>query len=423
MKVDNRDYYDFSDVHIRPQLSTKQLDSRSLLDPVRTFKAKESGNRPKEWTGVPIIAANMDTIGTFQMAKELFKHQCCTALHKHYPVDDLVKFFIENEENEHLLFYTMGINGDSEEKFTEFISKYGIPKNICVDVANGYSNKFIDYVAKVRDLCSESMIMAGNVVTGDATYALLRAGASIVKVGIGSGSACLTRSVTGVGMPQLSAVLECANAAHGMDGLICSDGGCVEGGDINKAFGGGADFVMLGGMLSGHDECGGKIIYDETEQYEMIDEYYIPNYQGYNVELKWGQGNIPTDEEFENNPEIKVRRVEKLEWTPNKFAKNAMSGHRIPIKTPIAMEFYGMSSDTAMEKHNGGMASYKASEGRTLQVPYRGPVSGIIEKILGGLRSAMTYVGAENMHSFARCVQFIPVRQQLNTSLAKYEKD
>jgi GMP reductase len=295
----------------------------------------------------------MDTIGTFEMAEALFEYDMCTALHKHYTVDQLTDFYSKHSSYDHLLFYTMGIGDGDFEKFYDFCDKNGPPKNICVDVANGYMTRFPYAVSEVRKAAPNSIIMAGNVVDATATYRLVEAGASIVKVGIGSGSACTTRLMTGVGRPQLSTVLDCANAAHGMNALICSDGGCVHPGDVNKAIGGGADFVMLGGMLSGHDECGGEV----------------------------------------------------MDVDGNKF-----------------MQYYGMSSDTAMNKHSGGVANYRTSEGRTLMVPYRGPVSGTVEKILGGLRSYMLYVGAQRLKEASKCTEFIEVTSQLNTSLAKYEK-
>lgn len=360
MLIDHEPQLDFEDVLMLPQMARKDAESRSHITLNRPFDIRPESHRHYRWDGVPIIAANMDTIGTFEMAEALFKYDCCAALHKHYSIKDLVDFFKQNEQNEHLLFFTMGITEESVEKFNQFVNEYRIPKNICIDVANGYMPKFPQFISKIRDMAPEAMIMAGNVVTGEATYALLNAGASIVKVGIGSGSACTTRRITGVGRPQLSAVIECANAAHGLNGLICSDGGCVVPGDVAKAIGAGADFVMLGGMLSGHDECGGKIITDSGRRGKTLGE--------------------------------------------SRF-----------------MEFYGMSSDTAMKKHNGGMASYKASEGRTLRVPYRGTVKNTIQEILGGVRSNMMYIGAQQLKEVSKCARFVRVNKQLNTSLIKYE--
>lgn len=361
---------DFQDVLMLPQLARKNAASRDHVILERTFQARSEAYRSYDWTGIPIIAANMDTVGTLQMAEALIKHNCCTAIHKHYTMEELVEFYKKHEENEHLLFYTMGITQNSIDKLNEFKYSYKTPLNICIDVANGYMPQFAPFVSKIRELAPDSLIMVGNVVTGDATYALLNAGASIVKVGIGSGSACTTRKITGVGRPQLSAIIECANAAHGLNGLICSDGGCVVPGDVSKAIGAGADFVMLGGMLAGHDESGGKII-------------------------------VKT---YETNEISECNEIEEKVYTEHQF-----------------VEFYGMSSDTAMKKHNGGVADYKTSEGRTLRVPYRGSVEKTIREILGGLRSSMMYIGAMELKEVSKCTKFIRVNNQLNTSLTKYE--
>ncbi|HRQ61553.1 MAG TPA: GMP reductase, partial [Alphaproteobacteria bacterium] len=218
---------------------------------------------------------------------------------------------------------------------------------VCIDVANGYSQNFVDFIKRVRDQIGKKItIMAGNVVTGEMVEELILSGVDVVKVGIGPGSVCTTRRMTGVGYPQLSAVIECADAAHGLGGLICADGGCTVPGDIAKAFGGGADFVMLGGMLSGHDQSEQKIVEKNGEKF---------------------------------------------------------------------LQFYGMSSDTAMKKHKGGVAEYRASEGKTVHVPYKGDVSATLQDILGGLRSTCTYVGAKRLKELSKRTTFIRVGQQLNT--------
>jgi GMP reductase len=211
---------------------------------------------------------------------------------------------------------------------------------LCLDIANGYSEHFVDYVKKVRQEFPTKIIMAGNVVTGEMTEQLILSGADIVKVGIGPGSVCTTRKKTGVGYPQLSAVLECADAAHGVGGHIISDGGCTMPGDFAKAFGAGADFVMAGGTFSGHDESGGDI--------KIIDG--------------------------------------------RKFK-----------------EFYGMSSAVAMKKHSGEVANYRASEGKYVLVPFRGPVQNTLSEILGGIRSACTYVGAGKLKELSKRTTFIRV--------------
>merc|ERR1711988_1867905 len=224
---------------------------------------------------------------------------------------------------------------------------------ICIDVANGYAEAFVRCIRDVRAKYPDKTIMAGNVVTKEMTEELIFAGADIVKVGIGPGSVCTTRKQTGVGYPQLSAVMECADAAHGLGGCIVSDGGCTCPGDVAKAFGAGADFVMLGGMLAGHEECAGSVI-------------------------------------EENGSYFKV--------------------------------FYGMSSDTAMKKHAGGVAEYRSSEGKTVRVPYRGPIDETVRDVLGGLRSACTYVGAPELREISKRTSFIRVTQQLNTVFTESTK-
>ena len=336
MQIQNDIKLDFSDVLILPK--TSAMESRSVVTVERTFQLPHAGWK---WTGIPLIAANMDTIGTVQMFHSLSDMKCLTALHKHYDLKELSEMDFYSD----YLFYSMGISDKDYEKFIQFTIQNHLPKLICIDVANGYTQKFIDYVKKIREYAKDSFIMAGNVVTGGKTEELIRAGADCVKVGIGPGSVCLTRSVAGVGMPQLSAIIECADAAHGLKGLICSDGGCVVPGDVSKAFGANADFVMVGGMLSGTAECGGDIITKDNKQY---------------------------------------------------------------------VEFYGMSSAKANDKYNGGLKDYKASEGREILVEYKGPVKDVVNEILGGVRSTMSYVGASELKHLSLCTTFIRVNRQLN---------
>ncbi len=340
MRIDPEVKLDFSDVLIRPKRSN--MGSRRDADITRSFEFSTG----QKFKGVPIFAANMDTIATFEMARSLRKFDCHVALHKHYTPEELVTFF--RAEDVSNVWYSMGIVDADLEKFKIVNSQliHGIER-VCIDVANGYSAKFLDFVARFRDDHPTVTIMAGNVVTGDITEQLILSGVDIVKVGIGPGSVCTTRKMTGVGYPQLSAVIECADAAHGLDGFICSDGGCVDPGDVSKAFAGGADFVMLGGMLAGHDECGGKVVDGK-------------------------------------------------------------------------MEFYGMSSKAAQEKHSGGVASYKAAEGKRVLIPYKGPVAGTIEEIQGGVRSTCTYVGARTLKQLSKRTTFILVSNQRNLSLEKY---
>ncbi len=357
MRIETDTKLDFKDVLIRPKRST--LSSRKDVDLSRKYVFKHSR---LEWSGVPIIAANMDGVGTFDMAKKLSNHKLFTCLVKSYELDDFAEI---NLDYNHVAVST-GTSDTDWTKLQQILNTYPEFHFICVDIANGYSEHFGNFISKVRDRYPKHTIIAGNVVTADMTQELILRGADIVKVGIGPGSVCTTRIQTGVGYPQLSAIIECADAAHGLGGHIIADGGCTCPGDIAKAFGAGADFVMLGGMLAGHDEGGGKII----EQRFQTGELY-----------QYGFG----DDGWTFKTEIK------------KF-----------------VEFYGMSSETAMNKHHGGVANYRSSEGRTVRVPYKGPVAATIQDILGGLRSTCTYVGAPSLKQLSKCTTFIKVNSQFN---------
>jgi GMP reductase len=254
----------FQDVLIRPKRS--KLRSRKDVKLVRTYKFLHSKHT---WTGIPIVAANMDTTGTFEMAREFSKHKCMVAIHKHYTLTEWDNF-IQKElslNNLSIFNYIAVSAGTSDKDFiklTKLLTTYKQLIFICLDIANGYSEHFVKYISKVRKSFTNHIIMAGNVVTQEMTEQLLLSGADIIKIGIGPGSVCTTRKKTGVGYPQLSAVLECADAAHGLGGLIVSDGGCTMPGDFGKAFGAGSDFVMAGGMFSGYDQSGGELIVDNN---------------------------------------------------------------------------------------------------------------------------------------------------------------
>lgn len=251
MRIENELKLGFDDVLIRPKRST--LSSRKEVVLERSFSFKDN----KKWKGIPIAAANMDSVGTFSAAMELASHNVMTCVHKHYSEKELVNFFYSVDENGYsdLIAYSLGIREDDIVKFRNvYYETNERIKVICIDVANGYTENFVTKVAAIREAFPKVIIIAGNVVTAEITEQLILAGADIVKVGIGSGSACTTRIKTGVGYPQLSAIAECADAAHGLGGRIMSDGGCRTPGDISKAFCAGADFVMLGGMLAGHVE-------------------------------------------------------------------------------------------------------------------------------------------------------------------------
>tara|TARA_Y100001935_G_scaffold5161_1_gene3988 strand:+ start:7243 stop:8262 length:1020 start_codon:yes stop_codon:yes gene_type:complete len=335
MRVDRDFKLDFDDVLIRPKRST--LSSRKLVDLSRKFEFRHSN---ETWEGIPVIAANMDTTGTFEIAESLKKEKMLTAIHKFYTLDQWAKSINSNQIDLEHCAVTFGVEeAENAEEFFNYLKKNNLnkPKFICLDVANGYTELFLDLVKKIRSKFDNPLI-AGNVVTGEMTEALILAGADIVKIGIGPGSVCTTRTVTGVGYPQLSAIIECADAAHGLRGHVISDGGCSKPGDVAKAFGAGADFVMLGGMFAGHEESGGELIEKDGKKYK---------------------------------------------------------------------QFYGMSSDTAMERYYGDIKNYRASEGETIALEYKGPIDKTIQQILGGLRSAATYVGAKDIKNLPKCTTFI----------------
>jgi GMP reductase len=339
MRIEEDIKLDFKDVLIRPKRSN--LSSRKEVDLNKTYQFKHS---KLKWTGVPVMAANMDGVGTISMAESLSHHKMFTCMVKNYDESDLYELVAKIGGN-----YFAVSTGTSEHDFqrlNRIINSYPEIKFICIDVANGYSERFGDYVADVRDAFPRCTIIAGNVVTADMTQELILRGADIVKVGIGPGSVCTTRIQTGVGYPQLSAIIECADAAHGLGAHIIADGGCTCPGDVAKAFGAGADYVMLGGMLAGHDEGGGEV----------------------------NDGKVT---------------------------------------------FYGMSSDTAMNKHHGGMAEYRSSEGRTVSIEYKGTVNDTVLNILGGLRSTCTYVGAPTLKQLPKCTTFVRVNRQINDIFVK----
>lgn len=339
MRIEDEVKLDFKDVLIRPKRST--LSSRKEVDLTRNYKFKHSGT---EWTGVPIMASNMDGVGTLTMAEALYEHKMFTCLVKSYDEDDMGST-VGNIGGNYFAVST-GTSDSDFLKLRRIINAYPEIHFICIDVANGYQERFGDYVQKVREALPHCTIIAGNVVTADMTQELILRGADIVKVGIGPGSVCTTRVQTGVGYPQLSAIIECADAAHGLGGHIIADGGCTCPGDVAKAFGAGADFVMLGGMLAGHDEGG----------------------------------------------------------------VTAFNGQ---------VTFYGMSSDTAMEKHHGGVANYRSSEGRTVTVTHKGAVENTVLDLLGGVRSTCTYVGAPTLKQLSKCTTFIKVGRQINDIFVK----
>jgi GMP reductase len=432
MKIENEIRLDFSDVLITPKRSS--LSSRKDVSLKRLFKFKHSQS---EWTGIPIIAANMDTTGTLDMFNSLSSLKMMTALHKHYDINTLIQHYMRDTDPDKIAqtiaihnseiddnqsgkgymvgsdescdcdcddgnnvcsctrqhskvyvdynlrqlvdttasrysFYSMGITQKDFDKFNTIFDQltylchnlivpysekddsrfYAHPiRQVCVDVANGYTETFVKFIRELRKKYPHLVIMAGNVVTPNMAEELIIAGADIVKAGVGPGSVCLTRKMAGVGYPQLSAVIECADAVHGVGGLLCSDGGCTNPGDVAKAFGAGADYVMLGGMLAGTDEASGT-------------------------------------------------KTTHLDGT-------------------ITKQYYGMSSDTAMNKYSGGVASYKASEGKTVEIPYTGSAIDVAQEILGGVRSTCTYVGASKLKELSKRTTFIRVNNQINNIWGK----
>lgn len=348
MRIEDDVKLDFSDVLIRPKRSV--LKSRSEVSLQREFKFRHTNT---SWQGVPIIAANMDHTGTFRMAQALSEYQLLTALDKFIPLDSWKEFSQKNTKVLNSCFVSLGISETEFVKLDEIMHIHPMPF-ICLDVANGYTERFVSCLEHLREKYPNSVIMAGNVVTGEMVEELVLSGADIVKIGIGPGSVCTTREKTGVGYPQLSAIIECADAAHGLGGQVCADGGCATPGDVAKAFAAGADFVMLGGMFAGHDEAVGEVVEEHGKKYKR---------------------------------------------------------------------FYGMSSTEAMERHHGAVADYRSSEGRSVNVPYRGPVKNTVLDILGGIRSTCTYVGAHRLKELSKRTTFIRVTKQINEVFTPYEVD
>jgi len=339
----------FDDVLMEPKRST--LSSRRDVDMTRKFTFRNSG---KVMNFTPIFASNMDGVGTFSMAKVLQKHQMMTVITKSTTVEQWREAVGTGLRLQSVSVCT-GTNKiwDPEaadyKNMQDVLSSFPDVKMITIDVANAYHQNFVDFIKQVRDEYPEKVIVAGNVVTPEMVEELIINGADMVKIGIGPGSVCTTRTMTGIGVPQFSAIVECADAANGVDGHIMADGGCVWPGDIAKAFGGGAHAVMIGGMLAGHDE---------SEQ-PVVD------------------GKV---------------------------------------------EFYGMSSDRAREKHGKRKDGYRGNEGRWISLPHRGAVEPTVEDILGGVRSSATYIGARRLKDMPKCATFVRVENNINRVYERYTK-
>ena len=347
MRIEDEIKLTFDDVLIRPKRST--LVSRSEVILERDFKFKHTD---VTWTGVPIFSANMDTTGTFETAISLQKFKMITAIHKFYSIDDWKNNI--DKLNADYIAVTVGQSDEDLELAKNIFNLNNEIKFLCIDVANGYREDFINAVKRYRETFKEKIIIAGNVATREMTEALILAGADIVKIGIGPGSVCTTRSVAGVGYPQLSSISECSDAAHGLGGHVMADGGCKYPGDVSKAFGAGADFVMLGGMFAGHEESGGELVEDEN-----------------GVKYK---------------------------------------------------DFYGMSSTKAQQTYYGDLAEHRAPEGKKVRLKYKGPLDTTVQAILGGVRSACSYVGAKTLKDLPKCTTFIRVTQTTNEIFTNFEK-
>ncbi len=344
MRIEEEIKLDYSDVLFRPKRST--LKSRKDVDLNRKYNFKYS---KLSWKGTPIIASNMDGVGEIAVARKLTSHKVMTALTKQHTIEQIREIY-KNTDIHKTVALSCGTSEDSYDRLNKILKKFPKFEFICIDVANGYSENFSHFVSSVRKNYPKKTIIAGNVVTADMTQELILSGADIVKVGIGPGSVCTTRIQTGVGYPQLSAVMECADAAHGLGAHIIADGGCTCPGDVAKGFGAGADFVMLGGMLAGHKEGGGEII----------------------------------------------------EKNGKKF-----------------IEFYGSSSEEANDKHYGGLANYRSSEGKKVVIPLKNSLDKTIRDILGGIRSSCTYVGAPSLKQLSKCTTFVRVNNQYNDTFGK----
>lgn len=353
MRIEEEIKLDYKDVLLRPKRST--LTSRKEVDLTRTYKFYHS---PKVWTGVPIMTANMATCGTFEMARTLSPYKIITTFHKYYGVDDYVNFFKEFSDPDYVM-YTLGTREEDFVKLDAMI-KADLMKNfsfVCLDIPNGYLEIFLKKIAELRKLLPEHIIVAGNVVTNEISEEIILSGADIVKVGIGPGSVCTTRRMTGVGYPQLSAVIECADAVHGIAneqgyGLVIADGGQQYPSCVAKAFCAGADFNMFGSMFSGYDQSGGELVEIEGRKYK---------------------------------------------------------------------EYFGSSSNKALHKFYGKKDNHRASEGRDVLMPYKGDINEFIQDLFGSLRSTGTYIGARSLREFSKRATFIRVNSQLTSYLEPFD--
>ena len=349
MRINYDAKLNFEDVLLQPKRST--LTSRKDVDMTRKFTFR---NSKKVMNFTPIFASNMDGVGTFSMAKVLQEHKMMTVITK-TTTPEQWRAAVGNGVRLQSVSVCTGTNkvfdDDAQDykNMQEVLKSFPDIKMITIDVANAYHQNMVGFVQKVREEYPDKVIVAGNVVTPEMTEELIINGADVVKIGIGPGSVCTTRTMAGVGVPQFSAILDCADAANGVDGHIMADGGCTQPGDIAKALGGGAHMVMIGGMLAGHNES----------EVEVID------------------------------------------------------GQR---------EFYGMSSDRAREVHGKRKDGYRGNEGKLIHLPDRGPVKNTVEDILGGVRSACTYIGARRLKDMPKCATFVTTHNVINKIYEQYTK-
>ena len=347
MRINQDPKLNYEDVLLQPKRST--LQSRRDVDMTRKFTFR---NSKKVMNFTPIFASNMDGVGTFSMAKVLQEYKMMTVITK-TTTPEQWRAAVGNGVRLQSVSVCTGTNkvfdDDAQDykNMQEVLKMFPDIKMITIDVANAYHQNMVGFVQRVREEYPDKVIVAGNVVTPEMTEELIINGADVVKIGIGPGSVCTTRTMAGVGVPQFSAILECADAANGVDGHIMADGGCTQPGDIAKAFGGGAHMVMIGGMLAGHNES-------EVE---------------------------------------------------------AVDGQR---------EFYGMSSDRAREVHGKRKDGYRGNEGKLIHLPDRGPVKDTVEDILGGVRSACTYIGARRLKDMPKCATFVTTYNVINKVYDQY---
>lgn len=383
MKISEDIKLDFDDVLIKPKRST--LESRANVNTTRSFVTLHS---KKSISGFPLIVANMDTVGTIPMLKTMAKNKAFVALHKYHSIEKL-QSVSEYSSN---LFVTVGEN---QEEIDNLSLNNIYPKMILIDAANAYREKFVTALKRVRNRFPDSVIMAGNVATPEMTEQLLLSGADIVKCGIGPGSLCETRKKTGVGFPQLSCILECKDAAHGIGGLICADGGIKNAGDAAKAFGAGTDFIMVGSLFMGCDECEG-----EWEYTEYTTEYRIREYT--------------KEDRAENSPFVVYLGIScgtgeqsaipaGVHVCKELFVVNAPNSKKKKLKV------YGMSSHAAQKKYLGEIQKHRASEGKEHTVAYKGMAEDVLNDIIGGVVSACSYSGARNLKDFDKCCSFVRV--------------